>query len=70
MEPWRTIIGEITLKTVSSKKNNKQLLILLTDHIVLATAQKKPKWKGKMHLAKCWLIDVADIEGLLSTMSP
>jgi len=62
MEPWRTIIGEITLKTVSSKKNNKQLLILLTDHIVLATAQKKPKWKGKMHLAKCWLIDVADIE--------
>lgn len=65
MEPWRSHIDEIKLKLVSSKKNDRRLLILLSDHIVLASVHKKPKWKGKIHLAKCWLVDSPDIEGKL-----
>lgn len=64
MEPWRSHIDEVKLRVVGSKKNDKRLLILLSDHIVLASAHKKPKWKGKLHLAKCWLVDSPDIEGI------
>merc|ERR1712137_449404 len=62
MEPWRTCADEIVLKIVGSKKNDRQLMILLSDYIVLASAHKKPKWKGKIQLAKCWIIDTADTE--------
>ena len=64
MEPWRTYIGEVKLKSVTVTKKSTQIcMILLCDHIVFAT-KNKSKFKGKLELIGCWIVNVADTEGL------
>ena len=67
MEPWRKFLGEIKLKCISGKKNDKQKILLLTDHIILASGHNKPKFKGKIHLANCWVVNMKDTDGWIST---
>ena len=62
MEPWRKFVEEVKLRAIAPKKNEKVLLILLSDYVVFASGKKKPKWKGKVSLIDCWVADLPEEE--------